>query len=609
MTSTHGIFPRSDPVFTRGDETLPGWRVRFTAGAGHGTQSYRVQREDGTRAFLKVFDTERVGEERLGPDGRIREIAVLESLGHPGVPRVLGSGKLDHEDRTYLLMDLIPGETLNALLSRRIALTYPRARQLMKGLAETAARLHGRGDPVFHNQLTPAHVVLDVGKDRDGIPVVVGFGSARQASDGAAPISSGVDPHYLPSECGDGPVASASVDVFALGALWFQALFGLPPWSHGVQPSERARVGLDELTARRRQGPPPIPAHLIYGEPPQMDLQLVGRALAFDPGERFADAGALLNAMTGNPPHLVAAPRGTVPVAPFRRDSREPGGSPLSGFNRIAGMEDLKATLVADVVNPLRDSAKYRRFGVGIPNGVLLYGPPGCGKTFFAECLAQEIGFAFEAPHPSELGSHYVHGPQANIAKLFDTARKQAPCILFVDEADALIPCRGVGLHFHYASAVNEWLTQLNRAADDGVFVIAATNRPDRLDPAALRTGRLDKNFYVEPPDREARKAMFGLHLSGRPLDGAVNLDCLAERTEGWMASDLLFLVDEAARAAVAADAPGISEAHLMGAIQRNPPSIGPQQIAEYEAIHARFRRGGNPDAGSTGRRIGFSQS
>lgn len=355
-----------------------------------------------------------------------------------------------------------------------------------------------------------------------------------------------------------------------------------------------------------------FPTWSLHGAVPDQDRHLIRKALSARPEDRFDDAAAFLDALDegqGGPVRVRRARPGTDAVpevaAPRRSGSEE--HRERRGFASIAGMDALKRTLIEDVVKPLRDPEKYRRFGVGIPNGLLLYGPPGCGKTFFAECLGEEIGFAFRAIRPSDVGSTFVHGSQGKVARLFETARKQAPCVLFLDEVDALIPAREGNLHQHYAAEVSEWLTWLNRAADDNVFVIAATNRPERIDPAAMRTGRLDRVFRVAPPDHAARQAMFELHLRGRPLDGPVDCADLAALTDGWMASDIRFLVDEAARAALAEAAAGITEAHLRGAIQRNSPSVSRDRIAEYERFHARFDRAG--DARPPRRQIGFEAS
>jgi len=570
-------------VFSKGAEILPGWRVRFVARSGSATENDRIRRGDGTLAFLKVFDRERLVPEAVEPNGRIREMASLESLGEAGVPRVRETGILGSESRRYLLMELVPGETLEARLKRDSTVQPQNARAMTVALLEVVARLHGRDDPIFHNRLSPAHVVLDVPEDSLGRLAVVGFGGARRAGD-SAPLDLGSgDLRYLPNEIVAGSSASPTLDVFSVGAIWFHMLFGLPPWEDPVAPTT------PEKLVGRRNEPPPIPARPTEEEAiPAHDLKWIRKALAANPADRFADAGEFLNAVASS-----QEPK------PRHRPSPK---KDWAGLNRIAGMESLKATLVADVVKPLRDPERYRKFGVGLPNGFLLYGPPGCGKTFVAECLGQELGFAFQKIDPSDVGSPYVHGSQLKIAELFKRARKEAPCVLFLDEVDALIP-RREALHANQSSEVNEWLAQLNGAADDRVFVIAATNRPGQLDPSALRTGRLDKSFYVSPPDRKTRESMFAMHLRGRPLDGEVEASRLADKTDGWMASDIRFLVDEAARAALAEEAPGISEAHLLATISRNPPSVKPEEIARYEAMRAKFER-----SGTGSRQIGFGK-
>lgn len=603
----------------RGDEILPGWRVRFVSRSDSRWRRYRVE-QNGTHAFLKILRTAPGTASPTDPDDLPREATLLKAVEGEGVPAVLDSGSLDPGSKPFLLLELIPGETLAGLLAREVALPATHARGILRSLLETVKRLHGQEDPVFHNRLTPDHVMLDVRQDPEGTPILVGFGGARRASDGPAGVPADADRHYLPSESFEELGSSPAVDLFSLGALWFHMLFGVPPWSLAVEKPGTVEDSLKDLIARRRQSAPPMPAHSFSGRVPDRDLRLIQKALSFQPSDRFADADAFLAALDAKGPVRSASTSISVQRghgegeadAPLELEgeaeaSLESGGESadaLFGLDRAGGMAELKAALIRDVVEPLRNPEKYRRFGVGIPNGILLYGPPGCGKTFFAECLGEEIGRPFEAIRPSDVASVFVHGTQQRIAKLFEDVREKAPCVLFLDEVDALVPNRGSATSHHYASEVNEWLTQLNRVGDDQVFVIAATNRPDRLDSAATRTGRLDKTFYVGLPDRSAREAMLRIHLRGRPLDPGLDLADLARRTEDRTASDLRFLVDDAARGALAEDAPTITSAHLNSAIARNPPSVSREELRGYEQIRSRFRRGGGgkPRAG----RIGF---
>lgn len=164
-----------------------------------------------------------------------------------------------------------------------------------------------------------------------------------------------------------------------------------------------------------------------------------------------------------------------------------------NGFADVAGMEELKQLLRAKVINVLQDRERALKYRLAIPNGMLLYGPPGCGKTFIAEKFAEETGFNYTVVKSSDLASIYIHGSQQMIGKLFDEARAKAPTVLCFDEFDALVPSRKESTHASMAGEVNEFLSQLNNCGKKGVFVIATSNRPDMIDPAVLRTGRIDR--------------------------------------------------------------------------------------------------------------------
>jgi transitional endoplasmic reticulum ATPase len=226
----------------------------------------------------------------------------------------------------------------------------------------------------------------------------------------------------------------------------------------------------------------------------------------------------------------------------------------------------------------------YQQYRVSVPNGMLLYGPPGCGKTFIARKFAEEVGYNFVELKPSDLASIYVHGTQQKIGGVFEQARAKAPTILFLDEIDALVPSRESDLHQSYASEVNEFLAQMTNCHESGIFIVAASNRPERIDPAVLRTGRLDKIFYLGPPDHAARGKLFKLHFEGRPVD-SLDFDACATSTEGYVASDIAFIVNEASRDALKSRE-SIRQAHVNDVISRTPPSVSHQQLTAYAAYN-----------------------
>jgi transitional endoplasmic reticulum ATPase len=257
------------------------------------------------------------------------------------------------------------------------------------------------------------------------------------------------------------------------------------------------------------------------------------------------------------------------------------------GFTAIAGMQHLKDMLQANVIDVIQHPEEYRLHNLSLPNGMLLYGPPGCGKTFFAERFAEEAGYTFIKVIASDLASIYVHGSQEKIGKLFKEAREKAPTILYFDELDAMTPDRE-NTHVNGQSGeVNEFLSQLDNIGDSGVFVIGSTNKPLLIDKAILRAGRLEKHFYVSPPDFEARKAMFELYLKNRPLDFGIDYEKLASDTENYVSGDIKLLIDEASRKVIREKTKRITMETLEIVIKNQRPTISIDILKKYEDIKA----------------------
>jgi len=261
----------------------------------------------------------------------------------------------------------------------------------------------------------------------------------------------------------------------------------------------------------------------------------------------------------------------------------------MSGFDSVAGMKDLKSLLINDVINPLRNPEKYKKFKLSIPNGILLYGPPGCGKTFLVKKLSEELNYNYTELSPSSVATPYIHGAVSNIAKVFEMAKLKAPSILFIDEIEGLVPKREeLGSHAETKKEeINEFLLQLNNAGSNKVLVVGATNRPHIIDSAILRSGRMDKRIYVPPPDKEARKDMFQIFLFGRPYDKNIYFERLADMTENYVGSDIELIVTESARNAVINNKNLITEVMLLEAINKFKPSISKEEIDYFQQFQS----------------------
>lgn len=283
--------------------------------------------------------------------------------------------------------------------------------------------------------------------------------------------------------------------------------------------------------------------------------------------------------------------------APAKQAERKPESKKVEkghGFNDVAGMNELKEFVFESFINVLQNPKCAEMYGIKPPS-MLFYGPAGCGKTFFAEKMAEEVGIHFMKIVPDDLACTWVHGTQQKIGEVFRDAEKKAPTLLFFDEFDAMVPRRsGDEANQHYDSEVNEFLCMLNNASDRGIYVIAATNHPERIDKAVLRTGRIDEMIYIDMPDREARRSLFSLALSKLPSETDIDMNRLAELTEGYNCSDISYIVKSAARKMFnetirenRGEYRTISQALLEETISKRSPSVSGRDLREYERVRS----------------------
>lgn len=587
-------------------EVIDGYSVVLPLGRGGLTEGYRVRNAEGKMYLLKLYRPDILSPTDYSQTGRIREIELFEQLRLTGIPRYETSGTMLREGvrYPYVVLEFIPGETLRERVEREPFRLYSEVVGLCVQILEVLKGLHLHYETLVLNSLSLDSVIIDA-RSEEIKPILMELSLAKslsktgeipQLSLSRAPLS------YLAIEVYSHNYSTRS-DLFSVGVLLYRLLYGTLPWTiqlPAVNPSwENERDAW--LEARRKRLSFPEDKDSIIGYDERVE-RVLKKALSLDIELRFSSADEFISALKGEIEvediDCVGLEQSEAPQRAIPQVSKSRG----RGFAAVAGLTALKAQLKRDVIDVLHEPAKYAEYGLTIPNGMLLYGPPGCGKTFFAKCFAEEVGFNFMLLTPSSLKSRYVNATQENIAKMFDEARKNAPTLIFIDEINELVPNRDGDVHEMSRSAVNEMLAQMDRTGEQGVFVIGATNYPHQIDPAMLRAGRLEHMVYLPLPDKEVREELFRMYLRSRPIELGIDYEHLASVTVGYVSADIERLVNEAARAALA-EGTRIGMTHLDVSMKLCKPSLSPAEREKYERIHIEIDQ---RDRNSNRRKIGF---
>jgi transitional endoplasmic reticulum ATPase len=567
---------KSSHILTKGQVIDDKYTVTFFLKKGNYAESYRVKDKENTTKLLKLFSYSKLHRTQFDQNGDVLEIEILKKLKHPNIVKLIDNGNLliENQKYAYAILDFISGETLADKMKREQTFNPYEAKDIILGVLNGLNYLHNQQNPIIHNDITNLNVMLDL-SGQVSVPKIIDFGYARFLSQSNKDFQKeGLNPFYSANETFN-KVFSVQSDIFSVGALYYHLLVGLPPWFVELSKFKLDSVKMEDAILKEREKPLQVVCSDSKIE--ANTFNNIVKALQPDAENRFKNLKEFIQAVNGE----------TVVENPVLEKSAQSTQSLKSvkkgeGFKSIAGMQELKDLVKRDVIDALLEKERYAEFGLSIPNGMLLYGPPRCGKTFFAEKLAEEVGYNFYNIKPSDIQSKWVNATQENIKNLFDEARKNAPSIIFIDELDALAPNReNPGVNHMNTSAVNEFLAQMNNCGEDGVFVIGATNLPSTIDPAILGAGRLDKKIYVPVPDFEARISLFKMYLEKRPIEIGIDYNKLAELTEDYASKDIQFICDEAARQVVKV-APRISMENILLAIKETRPTSTKEQLAKY---------------------------
>ena len=573
------------------NEKIGTYVVKRLIKENHYCETYRVEDEQEDPFFLKLFILKNTPEKMLDKNHQVNCISLMSKLRHKNIVTYVEQGTYQNEevgDCQYVVTNYFSGELLADKIQREGKLPLEETLRIMKDILEGLIFMHEK--KLIHNDITPRNIMLS--ERTGGTAELIDMSHISKYVGGAPSFdTTDLDERYQ-SNLSFAGLYNNVTDLFSALAVMYTMLTGRVPWDI-VIPEGAERKERINIAKKARQSPLNLD-DLDVGEGIKRILM---KGLVINGTGRYTDANQLLKDLQ-NPSQVkeVSQPEQPVKQKPEQgsnnamdeeRQATE-ARVPIqkgkgNGFKDIAGMNDLKQMLTQKVIFILKDKEKAEKYKLLPPNGILFYGPPGCGKSFFAEKFAEEAGFSFMLVKASDLGSIYVHGSQGKIADLFKKAEESKPTIICFDEFDAFVPNRSNQGADHQAGEVNEFLTQLNNCAQRGIFVIATSNRPDMIDPAVLRTGRIDKLVYIPMPDQEARREMFKLHLNGRPCED-IDAERLATLTDGFIASDIAYIVNDAAMGAAFSDKP-ITQQMLEDTISSVHPSISKDVVASYENL------------------------
>ena len=551
-------------------------------------ETYRVKDSNGKTCFLKLIDYSKLNRSQIDDEGNILEVEIAKQCHHHNLCTYIDSGTIFVAERqwAYFVLEYISGETLSQKLIRDGELDVYAIKQIAINVLTGLQYLHSLPSPIVHGEVTMQNVLINFDGGWEDLKLI-DYGHARYLTQQPMKLNiEALNLFYLAPECFSG-ILQVQSDIYSVGALMYQLLYGKLPWFIDLSRynnDERIDAILKERTKE---------LNVPNMEKFELDEQLVNcivKALSYDVEDRFQSAEEFIKGLKGElKVDRQSAKKRIIADSPSENTKNtESSKKKGEGFAAIAGMEDLKNQLREEVIEPLYHPEEYRRYGVTIPNGMLLYGPPGCGKTFFAKHFAEEVGFNFMCITPATLKSRYVNATLENIDKMFKDAEEKTQNIIFIDEINELVPNRESNVHEMSRSAVNEMLAQMDRTGEKGIFIIGATNYPHTIDPAILRAGRLDKKYYVGVPDMKARKALFELYLKNRPYDFGLDYEELASLTENYVSADIQLIVNDASRAALKRHS-RITMDLLRSAIEETRPSLSLCELERYQEIKAKM--------------------
>ena len=372
-------------------DNIGNYVVTFPIKEGAYAETYRVKDSNSKNYFLKLINCSKLHRTQFSEFGEVLEIELLRKINHENITNFVDSGEVfvaGHK-MEYAVFEYISGETIAEKVTREQRCSVAEAKRVVRCVLMAAKYMHELESPIIHNELTIQNVMLDL-MTYPSVPKVIDFGYARYLAQGnKAYQKSGINPFYMAPEAFHG-VYSAQSDVFSAGAMLYHLLFGIPPYFVDL-PGNADDIDIEDAIIEARQRPLRMP-DLNSSEFDEQLINTICKALAPHIDDRFKSADEFVKALDGDIKVDAIPSRTTKPAAETKVKEPQRNIRKGNGFADVAGMKELKEQLQSDVIDLLNDPEQAESLGLSMPNGLLFYGPPGCGKTYFAEKFAEEAG-------------------------------------------------------------------------------------------------------------------------------------------------------------------------------------------------------------------------
>ena len=546
-------------------------------------ESYTVLGPDDMMYFMKIYELQRIPHEQLFEGKEVYEIQLCKELNtddNANVVRYVDNGEVKKSNVVYhyLVTEFYRGMLLLDAVRQDGRFDLEDAVQITLCVLSGLSFIHSRA--LIHNDIRPSNIMLQELDDGMLMPTIIDLGHISYMVKGRPTFADeDLMPYFRAPETFRS-VYTVKSDIFSMGALLYFLMFGKSPWEEmdlRTLNGDKKKIA-DAVKKARKQD---LVLETDEVKLPDYMKAILLKALAKKPEDRFGSAAEFAqDLMEKVMPELAKRMEENETNASQTEEHDQVNAGPVitfkkgsgSGFDNVTGRDELKEQLRKEVLFALHNPEKAKLYKLPTINGVLLYGPPGCGKSLVLESFAEELGFNYSIIKGVEMGHIYQDGVLDNLQRIFDAAEIKSPFVLCFDELEFVAPNpNSDGEEGNITPQISAFFGMLNNCSSKGILVVATTNRPDLIDQAIMRVGCFDRVFFVPQPDFEARKDIFMDHLKDRPCE-ELDFDELAKMSDDFNAGDITEAVNEAAMTAAYNDVP-ISQKILVVVLKYKNPT------------------------------------